>query len=109
MRRFVIFAISLLVITLAVTAVIPDRASVTSRSLLEFFDNRGTSEISREDLLAERYYTMVDEDGQEIVVTGRIINVGDEYITAENKLYRVFRVEDRTAHARFIRDRKSVV
>ena len=104
MRRFVIFAISLLVITLAVTAVIPDRASVTSRSLLEFFDNRGTSEISREDLLAERYYTMVDEDGQEIVVTGRIINVGDEYITAENKLYRVFRVEDRTAHARFIRE-----
>lgn len=77
---------------------------VTTRSLLDYFDHYETGEISREDLLAERFYTMVDEDGREITVTGRKIHVGDEYLTSGNKLYRVYRVQDRIAQARFIRD-----
>ena len=75
-----------------------------SRSRWDFFDNFDTGEISREDLRAEKYYRMVDEDGQEIMVTGRKIHVGDEYLTAQNQLYRVHRVRDRVAEARYVRD-----
>ncbi len=61
-------------------------------------------EISREDIRAERYWLMVDERGREIMVTGRSIHVGDEYITSDNKLYRVYKVSARTAYARLIRE-----
>ncbi|MCW3490551.1 stage II sporulation protein P [Dethiobacter alkaliphilus] len=103
MRRFAFLAIFLLSILIAMSATSP-RATLTARSLLDYFDNRETGEISREDLLAELYYTMVDEKGKEILITGRIIHVGDEYITSDNRLYRVYRVEGRTAYARFIRE-----
>jgi len=38
------------------------------------------------------------------MVTGRRIHVGDEFITPDNKLYRVYRVRDRTAYARLVRE-----
>lgn len=69
-----------------------------------FFELLKMDEISREDIAAERYWTMVDERGREIMVTGRRIHVGDEYISGDNKLYRVHRVHNRTAYARFIRE-----
>ncbi len=62
-----------------------------------------SDEITREDILAERYWRMVDEKGREIMITGRRIHVGDEYITSDNRLYRVYRVRGRTAYARLIR------
>ncbi|HZK24552.1 MAG TPA: stage II sporulation protein P [Oscillospiraceae bacterium] len=78
--------------------------TTTSRSLFDFFDNQDTGEISREDLLAENYYRMVAEDGKEIMVTGRKIHIGDEYLTSNNQLYRVYRVRNYVAEARFIRE-----
>jgi stage II sporulation protein P len=65
---------------------------------------RPMEEISQEDILASRFWTMVDEEKQELMVTGRWIHVGDEFLTADNRLYRVFRVRGRTAYARFVRE-----
>ncbi|MCR3922028.1 MAG: stage II sporulation protein P [Firmicutes bacterium] len=102
-KIFIVFLLAF-VITLSVSLA-GIKLPVTSRSpLLDFFDNLDISEISREDLLAQRYYTMVYENGKEIMVTGRKIHVGDEYLNANNKLYRVFSVQDYVARARFIRE-----
>ena len=103
MNRILIIALAALVV--AVTWIgFSQKSLVTTRSLFDFFDNVDTGEISQEDLRAELYYVIVDEEGREITITGRKIHVGDEYLTADNKLYRVFRVNGRTAHARFIRE-----
>ncbi|MBS4032082.1 MAG: stage II sporulation protein P [Clostridiales bacterium] len=103
MKR-IAFSLMALIIVFTVIVTFHPSMSVVTRSLLEFYENIEMGEISREDIAAERYWTMVDEDGQEITVTGRKIHVGDEYLTSDNKLYRVFRVEGRTAYARFIRE-----
>src|SRR5690554_3909954 len=53
---------------------------------------------------AERgYYTLVDEDGDELTVMAREIHVEDEYISADNKHYIVTRVDRkaRKAYAKF--------
>jgi stage II sporulation protein P len=104
MKRILIFTIAAIMLALAWTAAGWEKEAATARPLWEFFDNVDTGEITPEDIAAERYFIMVDEDGREITVTGRKIHVGDEYITQENRLYRVFKVEDRVAHARFIRE-----
>jgi stage II sporulation protein P len=104
MKRIFLLCVSAIIVTTLWTVLSTDGMSVTTRPLLQFFDHIDTGEISREDLLAERFFTMVDEDGREVMVTGRKIHVGDEYITSDNRLYRVYRVRDRIAHARFIRE-----
>ncbi|HHX74476.1 MAG TPA: hypothetical protein GX699_06205, partial [Firmicutes bacterium] len=74
-------------------------------SLTASFLDTESEEISREDLLQERYFRMVDEkDGREIMVTGRRICVGDEYITTDNILYRVVSVRGYEARARRLRE-----
>jgi stage II sporulation protein P len=65
--------------------------------LEKFFDMTSESE------LREGYFTMVDRDGNTIMRTVRIIHVGDEYIAADNRVYRVVRVEDNKAEARYLR------
>jgi stage II sporulation protein P len=80
------------------------RSLVTTQPVVEFFESLQMDEISRQDLAEGRFWTMVDEAGHEIMVTGRRIYPGDEYLTADNKLYRVHRVSGRTAYARFIRE-----
>ena len=62
-----------------------------------FFDMTSESELK------EGYYTLVDGDENVILKTSRIIHVGDEYIAADNKIYRVVRVEGYRAQARFLR------
>lgn len=104
MKRIIIIGLVALSLAAAITLLSSGGLDVASRPLLDFFDNTDIGEISQEDLLAELYYTMVDEKGREILVTGRKIHVGDEYLTSDNRLYRVFRVRDRVAHARFIRE-----
>jgi len=73
------------------------------RPLSEFFA-WPMEDISKEDVLAARYWTMVDENGRELLITGRRIHVGDEFIAGDNRLYRVFRVSKRTAYSRFVRE-----
>ncbi len=77
--------------------------TTTSRQPLELPELE-MDEIFGEDVAAERYWRMVDIRGREIMITGRRIYVGDEYITGDNKLYRVYLVRGRTAYARYIRE-----
>ena len=76
-----------LLILLAIAAIAGQEKLITVNTFGDLLDSLDTGEISREELLAEKYYTMVDEDGQEIMVTGRKIYVGDEYLASDNKLY----------------------
>jgi len=56
------------------------------------------------DELTDGYFTLLDEDGNRLLRTARIIRVGNRYQTGDNKLYEVYRVEGRTAYARYLRD-----
>ncbi len=57
------------------------------------------------DHLSERFFAMKDlETGESIMKSARIMNVDDEYINQDNKLYRVEKVEDNIAWARFIEE-----
>ncbi|MBS3947953.1 MAG: stage II sporulation protein P [Dethiobacter sp.] len=78
-------------------------AMTVIRPLTDFFAGP-MEEISKEDVKAAKYWTMVDENGRELLITGRRIHVGDEFLTGENRLYRVFRVRGRTAYGRFVRE-----
>ncbi|HHW13108.1 MAG TPA: stage II sporulation protein P [Firmicutes bacterium] len=50
------------------------------------------------------YYTLVDAEGRRIARTAHEVKKGDQYLTADNKLYRVEKVEENTAHLRFVRE-----
>ncbi|NLZ39095.1 MAG: hypothetical protein GX893_05745 [Firmicutes bacterium] len=102
MKKKTIILSLLLLLTIAVFS--GNRLYITVGNFGDFLDSLDTGEISREELLAGKYYSMVDEDGREIMVTGRKIHVGDEYLTADNKLYRVYRVRNYVAYARYIRE-----
>lgn len=52
----------------------------------------------------EGFFTMLDEDGQVICRTAHYITTGDEYLTADNKLYRVEKIEEDKAHARLVEE-----
>ncbi|HHX77114.1 MAG TPA: stage II sporulation protein P [Firmicutes bacterium] len=64
----------------------------------KFFDMLNDTELTD-----GSYYTMVDREGNTIMRTARIIHVGDEYLTKDNNVYRVIRIEDKTAEARYLR------
>jgi len=51
--------------------------------------------------LADGYYSLVDESGHLLLTTGLGVVVGDEFITADNRVFVVVSVRDRTAIARF--------
>lgn len=58
-------------------------------------------ELTPPEIREERYYRIVDEKGEVIAVTGRRLYPGDEYLTADNRLFEIYRVEDRTGRARY--------
>lgn len=49
------------------------------------------------------YFTLVDAEGRRIARTAHEVKKGDQYLTADNKLYRVEEVKENTAHLRFVR------
>ncbi len=61
------------------------------------------TELNEHEIIEERYFEVLDEDGREITVTGRRIRPGDRYLNADNRLYEVYRVHEYTAYARFLR------
>lgn len=67
-----------------------------------------SGEGSLEDLgldeLVDGYFTLLDDEGNRLLRTSRIIRVGNQYHTADNKLYEVHTVEGRTAYARYVKD-----
>lgn len=49
------------------------------------------------------YYIIVDEiDGRSLMYVPLIVNVGDEVLTDENKRYKVIKIEENRAVARFV-------
>ena len=51
------------------------------------------------------YYLILDEiDGRHLMYVPLIVNVGDEVRTDENKRYKVIKIEENRATARFVED-----
>lgn len=49
------------------------------------------------------YYIILDEiDGHSLMYVPLVVNVGDEVLTEENKRYKVIRIEENRAFARFV-------
>ena len=57
---------------------------------------------------SKKYFTVYDESGKVLFLKGDDINVGDNYLSGDNKLYEVYSVDDssKTAKAKFILDEK---
>ncbi|RQD73380.1 MAG: stage II sporulation protein P [Candidatus Syntrophonatronum acetioxidans] len=65
-------------------------------------DLRELDELTEEEFSRGDYYQIVDEEGKLVTTTGRRVQVGDEYITSQNRYYRVYKVEGYTAYAKLI-------
>ncbi len=52
--------------------------------------------------LEDGFYTVISDMGEELLLTGHIINVGDQFIDENNRKFEVYRVADRRAYARFV-------
>ena len=51
------------------------------------------------------YYFILDEaDGRSLMYVPLVVNIDDEILTEENKLYKVVRIEENRAYARLVRD-----
>ncbi len=51
------------------------------------------------------YYIIIDEEsGNQLMYVPLVVSIGDEVLSEENKLYRVVRVEENQAYARYVRD-----
>jgi hypothetical protein len=51
------------------------------------------------------YYFILDEaDGRSLMYVPLAVNIGDEVLTEENKLYKVVKIEENRAYARFVED-----
>ncbi len=49
------------------------------------------------------YYTIIDEvDGHNLMYVPLVVNVGDEVLTEENKRYKIVKIEQNRAFARFV-------
>ncbi|WP_378957004.1 stage II sporulation protein P [Pelosinus sp. sgz500959] len=49
------------------------------------------------------YYTIVDEaDGHSLMYVPLVVNVGDEVLTEENQRYKIVKIEQNKAFARFV-------
>ncbi len=66
--------------------------------LEKFFDMLNDTELTD-----GSYYTMVDREANTIMRTSRIVHVGDEYISKDNNVYRVIRIEGKRAEARYLK------
>ena len=51
------------------------------------------------------YYIIFDEiDGRSLMYVPLVVNVGDEVLTEENKRYKIVKIEENRAFARFLED-----
>ncbi|MDD4601995.1 MAG: stage II sporulation protein P [Negativicutes bacterium] len=48
------------------------------------------------------YFTIVDESGTAVYLTGRAVDIGDQFLTEQNKRYEVVAIEGNIAQAKFI-------
>jgi stage II sporulation protein P len=50
------------------------------------------------------YYTIVDENGNTVYITGWGVDVGDQFLTEKNKRYEVISISGDIAHSKFLGD-----
>lgn len=50
------------------------------------------------------YYILDEEDGHTIMYVPLVVSVGDELISEDNRYYRVVRIEENRAYARFVKN-----
>ena len=56
------------------------------------------------------YYIIYDEkSGQDLMYVPLVVSVGDEVLTEDDKLYRIVKVEENRAYARFVEDMSNEV
>jgi stage II sporulation protein P len=61
--------------------------------------------VRAEDELLDGYYTVYEEKSdKKIFATSMVVNVGDEYLDEDNKLYEIVKVEGKEAYAHFKED-----
>ncbi|NMB38262.1 MAG: stage II sporulation protein P [Firmicutes bacterium] len=72
----------------------------------EFSQNLDVEEIWDEWLKPGEYFTMLSPDEEIIMQTARRIYVSDEYLTSDNKLYKVIDVSANTAYTEFVEEVK---
>ena len=48
------------------------------------------------------YFTILDETGRTVYVTGRMVEVGDQFLTEDNKRYEVYSVNGDVAYANYV-------
>ncbi len=92
MKRNLCYRITIaLILAFALQALMPTISLALEEEIDEYTDGQ--------------YCTVYDEDdpSQEIFVTSRLVSVGDEYQTADDRLFEVVRVEGNKAYARFVR------
>jgi stage II sporulation protein P len=95
-----LFSGRLLLITMAVLLCWPLTTAAASGLKNE------VDELNLKDVSQQGYHRMVDQQGKVIMQTGHRLTVGDQYLTVDNRLYEVFKIEGRTAHARYLKTDK---
>ena len=85
----------------------PGTSSSVGETLPEDGFNQGTgsllTELDEKEIAAEKYYRLIDSEGELITITGHRIRPGDRYLDEKNRLFEVRRVRGYTAEARYIR------
>ncbi len=71
----------------------------------EFSQNLDIDELWEEWLEPGQYMTMLTPEGEIITQTGRRIYEGDEYLTSDNRLFRVFEVKDDLAYTELVAEK----
>lgn len=71
----------------------------------EFSQNLDIDELWEEWLEPGQYMTMLTPEGEIITQTGRRIYEGDEYLTSDNRLYRVIEVKDDLAYTELVAEK----
>ncbi len=96
-RQYVILLLSLLVLT----GMLNPFDNKEKLPVINFPEHDLFDELTPEEIQEEKYYRMVDEEGNTIMETGRRMRRGDAFIAEDNRLYEVFEVEDNIARARY--------
>lgn len=97
--------LSLLLLTLVLTPTAICSALDLEQLTYEFSQDLDIDELWEEWLEPGQYMTMLTPDGEIITQTGRRIFEGDEYLTSDNRLYRVIEVKDNTAYTELVEEK----
>lgn len=95
-RRHLILFLSLLLLTGLLNPLSREKTPVFEFPEFDIFD-----ELTPEEIQDEKYFRMVDEEGNTIIETGRRMRRGDSFLAEDNRLYEVYEVENDVARARY--------